>query len=342
VELHAGAPDGPVVGRAFPGAVLDVTPDGRGHARIKVPRAHDALFAEADAFGSIPKPDVAPAPTGRLLKDMPGIELTAVPYTGKWFAETACGEIRVSASDPRLVSQFVRGVELTGYADWPLEMARGPIRCALRTVTRETDGRWTLARGTTAGDADEVRAVPDGFVHDDPAAADDLAPLFANGGSVYWLHASEARVACKKWTFGKVHDELGGVLALEPPIKVDGQRAFASFLTGYDGPKRELLLLGPHFSSRPRDRASMRADLGGYRCGTTYTFVGAREGALRMFPGGPGPRTIAWHPDDEELWYRSEEACARAETTAREALARAPDATPPGGVHLDCYPELQP
>jgi hypothetical protein len=273
---------------------------------------------------------------------MPILGLFPTPDHREFFANTLCGEIRVSASDAAHVTQVHEGVELAGWAEGTLDMARGSIRCGLRMVRREPDGRWMLFRGTNERDVEEVRSTPDGFVPVDYGAADDLAPRFANGGSVYWLVASTTRAVCKKWTFGRVHEDARSLLALEPPIRVDERPAFASFIALYDADKRELELLGPHFSSRPIDRPSMPADLGGYRCATSYTFVGSKDGALRMFPGAPGPKIVAWNPDDEELWYPSEDACARAAKTAAEALARDPEATPPGGVHVDCYPELQP
>ena len=62
-----------------------------------------------------------------------------------------------------------------------------------------------------------------------------------------------------------------------------------------------------------------------------------------MYAGGrPSLPILAWHPDDEELWYTTAEGCEAAATVATAALARDPEATPPGGLHVDCYPELEP
>jgi hypothetical protein len=54
----------------------------------------------------------------------------------------------------------------------------------------------------------------------------------------------------------------------------------------------------------------------------------------------PAESLVAWHPDDEEHWFTTKEACREAAERAIAALRENPEAVPPGGAHIDCYDEL--
>jgi hypothetical protein len=197
---------------------------------------------------------------------MPQLELYPTFDGGDWFASTRCGDVRVIAPDPwrTRVSQVRDGVELMGWVDGPLDFVRGPFRCTLRVVWREADGRWMLSRGTTEANMVEVQTSPDGFVHADAPLDDELAPLLAKGGSVYWLVAAAPRVACKRWSFVRVRDDDGPLLVLETPIRVEESPAYASFTSHYTPDKHELTLMGPHFApprARPSELGSRRLPL---------------------------------------------------------------------------------
>jgi hypothetical protein len=347
VDVHLGSPAGPVVARVYPGAEVAVAPAGDGQVLVTVAPYEFKGYADADAFGAERRAPGEPSRSGRLVKDMPTFELAPTRDTDDAFAWTKCGEIRVVDEGGRArVTQLAGGVEVIGWgpAGGPFDLRRGPSRCGLRVLSRQEDGRWMLTQGKIEGDAREVQSAPDGFVHLDAAAKDELAPLLASGGKVWWLTQSSANTAvCIEWSFGRRHEEGFGLLTRARGVRFGDAPAFASFTTRYEPESREVTLLGPHFSSRPLTNPSVVGDLGGYRCGRSYGFVGTRERALRMFPGGrPSLPILAWHPDDEELWYTRAEDCEVAAAAATAALAGDPESTPPGGLHVDCFPELEP
>jgi hypothetical protein len=49
--------------------------------------------------------------------------------------------------------------------------------------------------------------------------------------------------------------------------------------------------------------------------------------------------TVAWHPDDEEQWFKNRQACLTAAERATLSMDREPEAHPAGGVHIDCLGE---
>jgi hypothetical protein len=115
------------------------------------------------------------------------------------------------------------------------------------------------------------------------------------------------------------------------PLLVHGERVVPSFDFKYEPTDSlsggTLRLAGPHFSQA----GGASADRGGYRCTVEYSFVGSTGDALRMLSGSwaSNQGLVAWHPDDEERWYLSLDAC--------QAAARSGS---PGGFHVDCYDEL--
>ncbi len=168
------------------------------------------------------------------------------------------------------------------------------------------------------------------------ANGDPIAVRIADGRPLYWLVETErAATVCREWRFARLPTKES-VLVRSAPITTDGQRVFVSFASSYA--KRELTLFGPHFTKRPIDRVPSAPVVGGYKCAVGYTYVGTLDDAVRMTAFGDS--LVAWHPDDEERWYLSAAACETARARADLSLAQDHGRTPPGGVHVDCFPEL--
>jgi hypothetical protein len=377
VDLHLDGPTGPVVAKARVGAAVMAVPDVPGFFKVTVagfaPRPSEkpnvanvgflTLFGESNAFTTEPMAPPPPErPKGRLVRDWHGepIYPSATSSSTASFAVTNCGDIYVTdgpANRSRIV-QEVHGVEISGFTldeiFQPLAamiVPRGPLRaCSARQVVETTDGLISYL-GSNVANAKTIDEIPGYYVGSDHSKTDALATSMTSGGTVHWLVIDSKKSAvCRPWAFAHPRGPSeDGLMRLLPPIErahveakgsfvpFEGERVYASFETTY----REgvLLMEGPHYSSRPRASASVDADRGGYRCLIGYTFVGVREGALRMSYLG---NAAAWHPDDEELWYLTKDACESAAIVATRALLRDPDAKPPGGPHIDCFDELAP
>ena len=102
-----------------------------------------------------------------------------------------------------------------------------------------------------------------------------------------------------------------------------------------------MTLRGLNFN-QPGSRPSTVGDPNSYRATIAYSFVGTTNNALRLFNGewSANKGLVAWHPDDEERWYFSAEACAAAASAASSALAAGSESLP-GGFHVDCFTELK-
>jgi hypothetical protein len=356
-ELHHGAPDGPIIGTIAPGAPVSVASLAGQWVQVAIPgfaqpsatpSAPVVAFVRADALGAearspAPSPEASTPARGRVVRDYPAdIALAPTATSDEPFAATLCGDIRVLEQQPprALIAQSHAGVELRGWVDAPVDLRRGPIRCTLRQVYRQDD-RLISIDGTTAADRAVVAAVPPGYVGLDPMHGEHLLGVLRSRTPMHWLVAGERGSTCQRWTPGTLQpDSEPGVYRAElsgPPLASAAQLGVPSFSLRYRAATPqvpgEVVLFGPHFE-RAKDE-----NTGGYRSGTVYTIVGATPDAVRAFPSSLSDSVVAWHPDDEERWFFSEASC-RAAARAAEPALKANERTPPGGFHMNPFPEL--
>jgi hypothetical protein len=356
-ELHHAAPDGPVMGTIAPGASVSVASLAGEWVQVTIPgftqpsakpAAPVVAFVRADALGAearspAPSPAASTPPRGRVVRDYPAdIALAPTATSDEPFAATLCGDIRVIEQQPprALIAQSHAGVELRGWVDAPVDLRRGPIRCTLRQVYRQ-DNRLISIDGTTAADRAVVAAVPPGYVSLDPTHGEHLLGVLRNRTPVHWLIAGERGSTCQSWTPGTLQpDSEPGVYTAQlsgPPLASAAQLGVPSFSLRYRAATPqvpgELVLFGPHFN-RAKEKTA-----GGYRSGTVYTIVGATPDAVRALPSSLSDSVVAWHPDDEERWFFSDATC-RAAARAAEPALKANERTPPGGFHVNPFPEL--
>lgn len=371
-DLHLDAPGGPVIGRLQPGAFVGVAPRGDGHLLVAMPGFRVSwskesgpvlAFADRDLLGPTLAPLRPALPEGRRFRDYPNLPLWAQPYpSGTPFASTLCGDFWsvVEEAGTTRISQVHAGVELLGWLDSSVPQSRGPSRCTLRLAYRRGE-RLLVTGGTTEADAIEVPSVPDGFVHADLPVEDPMAALMSRGGSVHWVVETERGPVCDAWRFEGVRrrppDEREGGPLLEGRLHrarvqaSQGRRAFAWFRVRYHSVeggrgRGEMELWGPYVTAYASGEGPPNGEPGGYRCVTSYRLVRAERDALRMLPpiartSSPGEELVAWHPDDEEAWYLSREACeAQREVAIRAAAQGGAGASQAAGLHVDCYADI--
>jgi len=136
--------------------------------------------------------------------------------------------------------------------------------------------------------------LPDGYLAIDPPES------LPRRGSVWWLAGPRDGRECQQWHWARRGRRL--------QRRTDG--GVASYDVERQGPTT-LMLQGPSFQGD--DGGSM-----GMGCAHELFAAGADEDRWILVPGARGLAT-GYHPDDAELWYRSEAACE----AAREAAARA-------------------
>lgn len=358
-ELRHGAADGPVIGSIAAGAFVSVGGllDGAsaGAVPIALPgftlpgsdAARSALaIVSREALGSEPQPLAASpsAPPGaRWIRDFPaGVALSPSAGSEESFAETLCGDVLVFEQQPprARIAQAHAGVEVRGWVDADVRFHRGPVRCTLRVVYREQD-RLISAAGTTAADREVVPAVPEGYVRRSETWGEHLLEKLRRRAPLYWLVRGPNGGSCQAWTpsalaFGADGNVTGRLNGARRTLHAGP--ATPSFTLEYraarpDAPG-ELTLLGPHWTSKAGSEASS-----GYRAASVYTIVGASAEALRVFPANLSDSVVAWHPDDEERWFANDASC-QAAARAVDAALRANERNPPGGVHINPFPEL--
>lgn len=306
------------------------------------------FFADQWKARAILSPVGSTPPTARVVRDYPAdIALAPTATSDEPFAATLCGDIRVLDQQPprALIAQSHAGVELRGWVDAPVDLRRGPVRCTLRQVYRQGDRLFSID-GTTAADRAVVAAAPSNYVSRDPMHREHLLGVLRNGTPVHWLVAGEHGASCQAWTPGALQpDTEPGIYTTAlsgPPLASAATLGVPSFTVRYRAatPQApgELVLFGPHFA-RPENARLEETTASGYRSGSVYTIVGATPDALRVFPSSLSDSVVAWHPDDEEHWFFSDASC-RAAARAAEPALKAHERTPPGGFHINPFPEL--
>jgi len=359
-ELHYGAADGPVIGTLAAGAFVSVASlDAEwvqvavpGFAQPAPPGSPLVAFVRAAALSAEPKalaPVASTPPAARVVRDYPAdIALTPTAASDEAFAATLCGDIRVLEQQPprALIAQSHAGVELRGWVDAPVQLQRGPVRCTLRQVYRQAD-RLISIDGTTAADRSVVAAVPDHYVSLDPTHGEHLLDVLRKATPLHWFVSNERGATCQKWKPSALKpDTEPGVYTGKlsgAPLASAAKLGVPSFTLRYRAatPQApgELVLFGPHFARAKKVARPEEENSSGYTSGSVYTVVGATPEALRVFPSSLSDSVVAWHPDDEERWFLSDASC-RAAARAAEPALKANERTPPGGVHINPFPEL--
>jgi hypothetical protein len=360
-ELHDGAPDGPVIGTLGAGAFVSVASLDAEWVQVAIPAFAKpsapsgsplVAFVRAAALGAEPKvlaPVATPPAAARVVRDYPAdIPLAPTAASDEAFAATLCGDIRVLDEQPprALIAQSHAGVELRGWVDAPVQLQRGPVRCTLRQVYRQGDQLISID-GTTAADRAVVTAVPSHYVSLDPTHGEHLLDVLRKATPLHWLVSNEHGATCQKWKPstlkpdtepGMYTGKLSGA-----PLASAAKLGVPSFTWRYRAATpqapAELVLFGPHFARAKKPARPKQESSSGYRSGSVYTVVGATPEALRVFPAPLSDSVVAWHPDDEEHWFFSDASC-RAAARAAEPALKANERTPPGGVHINPFPEL--
>jgi hypothetical protein len=364
-DLHEQSATGPVIGRVYPGAFVSVAPASPGYLLLALPAFRAApqeqvlAVVEENAFGSASQRLQGPSSEGQLVRDFVNAPLWAVEFTARPvppFASTMCGDVRVLSVTARAsrISQYHAGVEIFGWHDYPIDVAQycSPYRCKQRTVIRDGAALWLTGTGTTHADRIQIPSPPAGFLRAELTGPDALQGRIKGRLPVYWLTRSKRNTArCSKWTFDGVTERKSDatVSVLEgrmrgDPLLSNGKRSLPSFTLTYEPANYEhagkLHLKGLHFNRLGSPPGAV-GERNSYRAVTSYDFVGSTENALRMLnlARPANQNLVAWHPDDEERWFFSAEACATAASAASSALSAGSE-TPPGGFHFDCFSEL--
>jgi len=139
-----------------------------------------------------------------------------------------------------------------------------------------------------------VEALPEGYVAVDPPRS------LPRRGSVWWLAGTADARACQRWDWAR-----GG-----RRLESRSEDGVASYEVQRSGSR--LTLAGPGFEGS--DGSSM-----GMGCMQVLGAVGADEARLVFVADLPAGAT-GYHPDDAQVWYRSEAACEAAREA--EALSR--------------------
>ena len=345
VELHLKSPDGKVVGRAHPGAVVVVQPVDARHVRVALPEPGREkgtlwLLAERSGFTRSFVRAVPPEfpPESRLVRAVVATELFPEEESQDSFAVTICGEVHVlqaARGHGDFVSQVHENVELMGWTSAPvLSLAWS---CNTRRIAR-ANGRLLLRGGATTLDEEEVTSIPPSFVTWSFERSDGGPDAFqkkVTAGTTYFLLSPEPGTRagkCYEWKFVPRGAET--VLVRRLPLIEDGKRVHASYGVGYD--RGVLSLTGPHYHAQPLDRDARAPSVGGYRCARRQEVAGVTDDLVRFAYAGHDD--LAWHPDDEEHWYAKAADCEAARQKYDAALAADRDARPPGGPHVDeCF-----
>lgn len=360
-ELRWPTADGHSIGRVYPGAFVGVTAEEGADVQVALPAfsapAERAGRAEAPVLAFVPAAALGPRPLplgaapaeGRLIEDYAaGISLGAEPSGESEFAVTLCGDLRVleEQQQARRVAQYHAGVELVGWTRGATHFGRGPGRCKLRLVWRR-ETKLMVSGGTSLADVRETAAVPAGFVQADGGGGARLLRAMEERQPLYWAEREGNAVVCRRWQFEMTAPESNGVrrgFLVGDAVRLPSGPALPWFSVTYRGSGQgavgELEATGPQYSAVPRRSRDYDADRGGEHCTYSFAVVASSGDALRVLPTSWDPDYVAWHPDDEEWWFFTREAC--------EAKAgRAGDAPNDGGarvvpgLHVRCYDGLR-
>ncbi|MBI2894507.1 MAG: hypothetical protein HYY06_13225 [Deltaproteobacteria bacterium] len=324
-DLHLGAPDGPVVGRALPGAYLPVIEPGPRTTEIALPGYQIAIdnrwrpvraFVDSRSLGTRELP-LPPSPDAADFRDH-ARDLSVVPG-GPTFAQTLCGPLRVVEERDGLprIAQHRAGVEVMGWARVGFERRRGDLACPPRVVER----RWSM------DEAAPQPELPEGYVAADSTLGDPLGERVRRGGRIFWLEEEGFDgLACTDWRIQAERGASDRVRLSSSFIDDSGDAnlVVSSFIFEYAAADSvhlpSVVLLGPQTEVRAnRGRGPVRSSMS-MGCGEIYTIVSADPERVRVVRGQYLFGLVGYHPEDAETWYLDRRAC---ESAAARPIASA-------------------
>lgn len=355
-ELHLDSKGGPVIGRLHPGAFVGVAVSGEGRGVVAVPRYTRTNAAEprtllayvdANALGPHPVREVAPAFEGRRVYNF-GLPLH---LRDQWAAvdNLLCGAFHVveGQGDTR-ATQYYRGVEVSGWLESSWNWGdHGPTPCPARSVFRHQN-RLVLLDGRDWLDTREIPSIPAGFMLVEPPRTDPLGAALVAGKSIYWLTRSSDQLACREWR-PKAHwlragqtgvnglaqqDMLQGEL-LQRNDSLGTYHPISYTPVAVDKSGGSIELLGPYFKRFGT----------GYKCVVAFQLRAARGDVLFVerlgthSSGGAPPKEytrVAFHPQDVEHWYLTQDSCNAALASAERAIQQNTANAERLGLHVDC------
>ena len=355
-ELRLLSPEGPVIGRVHPGAVVRILERRAEHVAFELPfrsaNGHERVvgWVHRAALATEPVPRAPVALRGRVVRDFSA----ALTY-GKQrtpFATTLCGEILLPDDDPsrtvpgssmlartlledgvwddgdpihqqrwRRAIQVEAGVEIAGETEWILGNA-GPIHCAARVVEDRPSG-WFRTGGREPDR--RVEALPASWIRVTAAPSDAFADLATEKARVHWLVQTREGPSCRAWTLEARRASAGGeprfegrlVRRVSTPTELVVHSYPLSYEAARPGSFGSLGLLGPYKTTY----AAGRVDQSGWKCAHSLAFA-RRSGDTLELLRSRLDAVVAYHPDDVERWYLTEEACESARQAALRALSK--------------------
>jgi hypothetical protein len=325
VGLSLGAPDGPTIGKALPGAYLPIIAYGTrvtevalpGY-KVRSPANWDPVrvFVDSNALGTavLSPPPAPPTKVDYRDHEVPiSVEKGLQP-----FASTLCGPMRVLIRDGRLskVIQYSRGIEVEGWLSKEPDGQRGSHVCPPRVVRKDSS-----SEDPQDGETSRTHV---GYVSLGSGASsrDSLKTVINAAGSLFWVVVGEDdELKCIEWQVkrraGDAQKSELGSLQYKVQLRrtVDKERRLAtSFALSYspgEGVRpSQVSLVGP------TSYVGARAE-GVALCGEAYMIVESAADHVSLLRGGYPNGIVSYHPDDAETWYLNRQSCEAAAVDPR-------------------------
>ncbi len=334
-ELHLARPDGPVVGRVHPGAMVSVRPGTAEHWTVGGYLWGEWIgFVARNALGTEATAETAPASRAQgwaLVPPYP-LEFLGLPTkSAPRVAFAPCYPVWFPVDgDP---SQRIDGVELSGRVDVDPERSlpryhRNTQRCQANVVV-EYGGRRFRVRAD--GSEMEVEALPRSFTTVAPPQKDPLLRAIAKNASVFWLeYAPPDLVSCAEARFERFQRRTRNQLIGAVGVLREQQGAHRAYDMSYFYRERAI---GP---GKPMLRAVRLEPHGQEAWGNDaeYLLLAMQGEALLMMGLPMRGGAVAFDPDEAERWFVSREACLAAGERARGQLERHSPSLTSLGFHV--------